>query len=88
MQEYWSRLPFPPPGDLPDPGIAFSLLPHRHLDCHQGHQTKGLYAHLLPGPHTLSLQHLLKSQEGEFTGNYMFNKGDPKTASPSPLSSC
>ena len=21
MQEYWSGLPFPPPGDLPDPGI-------------------------------------------------------------------
>ena len=21
MQEYWSRLPFPTPGDLPDPGI-------------------------------------------------------------------
>ena len=21
VQEYWSRLPFPPPGDLPDPGI-------------------------------------------------------------------
>ena len=20
-QEYWSRLPFPPPGNLPDPGI-------------------------------------------------------------------
>ena len=20
-QEYWSRWPFPPPGDLPDPGI-------------------------------------------------------------------
>ena len=20
-QEYWSRLPFPPPGDLPDPEI-------------------------------------------------------------------
>ena len=20
-QEYWSRLPFPPPGDLPNPGI-------------------------------------------------------------------
>ena len=20
-QEYWSRLPFPTPGDLPDPGI-------------------------------------------------------------------
>ena len=25
-QEYWSRMPFPPPGDLPDPGIeALSL---------------------------------------------------------------
>ena len=23
-QEYWSRLPFPPPGDLPDPGIEFA----------------------------------------------------------------
>ena len=21
-QEYWSGLPFPPPGDLPDPGIG------------------------------------------------------------------
>ena len=21
MQEYWSGLPFPPPGDLPGPGI-------------------------------------------------------------------
>ena len=21
LQEYWSGLPFPPPGDLPDPGI-------------------------------------------------------------------
>ena len=34
-QEYWNRLPFPSPGDLPDPGIepgspalqAVSLLP-------------------------------------------------------------
>ena len=22
-QEYWSELPVPPPGDLPDPGIKF-----------------------------------------------------------------
>ena len=28
-QEYWSRLPFPPPGDLPDPGIEPCLL-HLH----------------------------------------------------------
>ena len=25
-QEYWSGLPFPSPGDLPDPGIESTLL--------------------------------------------------------------
>ena len=25
QQEYWSRLPFPPPGDLPDPGIKLVI---------------------------------------------------------------
>ena len=25
-QEYWSRLPFPPPGELPDPGELGSLM--------------------------------------------------------------
>ena len=25
-QEYWSGLPFPPPGDLPDPGIESASL--------------------------------------------------------------
>ena len=25
-QEYWSGLPFPPPGDLPDPGIKPAFL--------------------------------------------------------------
>ena len=25
-QEYWSGLPFPPPGDLPDQGLSPSLL--------------------------------------------------------------
>ena len=25
-QEYWSGLPFPPPGDLPDPGIKLGSL--------------------------------------------------------------
>ena len=24
QQEYWSRLPCPPPGDLPDPGIKLT----------------------------------------------------------------
>ena len=26
QQEYWNGLPFPPPGDLPDPGIGFVFL--------------------------------------------------------------
>ena len=37
-QEYWSRWPFPPPGDLPDPGIEpvspalqVDYLPQSHL---------------------------------------------------------
>ena len=39
-QEYWSRLPFPPPGSLPDPGIKpesaawqVDFLPLGHLGC-------------------------------------------------------
>ena len=32
QKEFWSELPFPPPGDLPDPGVNFSLL---HLLCWQ-----------------------------------------------------
>ena len=33
-QEYWSGLPFPPPGDLPDPGIepASPTLPALQAD--------------------------------------------------------
>ena len=30
-QEYWSGLPLPPPGDLPDPGIEPGLL-HWQVD--------------------------------------------------------
>ena len=44
-QEYWSGLPFPSPGDLPDPGIkprspalqADALLRRRYIDVHQRH---------------------------------------------------
>ena len=43
-QEYWSGLPFPSPGDLPDPGIKPSLL-HWHVDSlplsHLGSLSKG-----------------------------------------------
>ena len=43
-QEYWSGLPFPPPGDLPNPGIELCLLCllHWQIDsfplCHLGNQ--------------------------------------------------
>ena len=30
-QNHWSRLPFPPPGDLPDPGIEQCILQSRAL---------------------------------------------------------
>ena len=40
-QEYWSGLPSPPPGDLPDPGmepmspaLQADSLPLSHLDFH------------------------------------------------------
>ena len=35
-QEYWSGLPCPPPGDLPDPGIM-SHLHCRRILYHEGH---------------------------------------------------
>ena len=33
-QEYWSGLPFPPPGNLPDPGIGPTLSYGRHYSKH------------------------------------------------------
>ena len=35
-QEYWSELPFPSPGDLPNPGSNLGLLHCRHTLSHQG----------------------------------------------------
>ena len=32
-QEYWSGLPFPPPGDLPDPGTEPASLEFSALEC-------------------------------------------------------
>ena len=40
-KEYWSKLPFPSPGDLPDPGInpvALHCLHWRQLLYHLSHQ--------------------------------------------------
>ena len=45
-QEYWSGLPFPAPGDLPDPGIEpGSLALQQILYClsHQGSPLRKLF---------------------------------------------
>ena len=34
-QEYWSGLPCPSPGDLPNPGIKSCLLLGRQIFCHE-----------------------------------------------------
>ena len=36
--EYWSRLPIPPPGDLPDPGIEPGSLALQADSLHLSHQ--------------------------------------------------
>ena len=41
-QEYWSGLPFPSPGDCPNPGIEPGLLPCRQTLHHLSHQGSGL----------------------------------------------
>ena len=46
MQEYWKGLPFPPPGDLPDPGLEPTspappaLAGGFFTMCHQGNSGK------------------------------------------------
>ena len=44
-QEYWSGLPFPPPRDLPNPGIKLEspVLPTLHTDFSQPSHQRSLY---------------------------------------------
>ena len=44
-QEYWSGLPFPSPGDLPNPGIKPGLLHCRQILYHLSHQESPKAAH-------------------------------------------
>ena len=37
-QEYWTGLPFPSPGDLPDPGIESRSSTFREILYHLSHQ--------------------------------------------------
>ena len=47
-QEYWSELPFPPPEDLPDPGIEPSTPASREPAC-------GFFTTVPPGKLDLGL---------------------------------
>ena len=53
QQEYWSGLPCPPPGDLPNPGINPGLPYHRQILFHLSHQ--GSPIHRWAGSNYLSL---------------------------------
>ena len=61
-QEYWSGLPFPPPGDLPGPGIeATSLCIGRQIFYHLSTWEAPLKARLILSPHSpvIFLEHKL-----------------------------
>ena len=46
-QEWWSGLPFPSPGDLPDPGVVNTGLLHcRQIPYHLSHQGSWVGIHL------------------------------------------
>ena len=57
-QEYWSGLPFPPPGDFPDPGIQPSSLSPA--------LSEGFFAAEPPGKPVLG--QLLTIESGHFSG--------------------
>ena len=61
-QEYWSGLPSPPPGDLPDPGIkAESLMSNASQADSSPAKPSGLYqnSRLLEGKQELSINHMI-----------------------------
>ena len=68
-QEYWSRLPFPPPGDLPDPGIKPGLLNFRQiLYClsHQGSLDRSRFVKIILSDATAIILHTVVKEFGVF----------------------
>ena len=75
-QEYWSGLPFPPPGDLPNPGIKpessvapallADFLPLSHCRSPPGSLTG-----IKPGPSVLELGVLATGPPGKSLGIYL-----------------
>ena len=71
-QEYWSGLPFPSPGDLPDPGIKSkspalqeASLPSELLGNSYGYGSSSS-SHLKAGGVVLAWKQVEKEREGEF----------------------
>ena len=56
-QEYWNKFPFPPPGDLPDPGMELTSLapPAFQEDSLPLHHWEAAYSWNLPLLFTWSL---------------------------------
>ena len=79
--EYWSGLPFPPPGDLPDPGIkpespalqADSLLNEPQESPRNKHKDTDLILIYLPFicTHTLPPDPLLNSSPVKLTSTFL-----------------
>ena len=75
-QEYWSRLPFPPPGNLPDPGIkpASPALAGRFFTCEPPgklqRSLEGLLNHKESPPHRFLVS-------GVRVGSLSFSKNCP-----------
>ena len=65
-QEYWSRLPFPHPGDLSDTGIEATSPEPPALEG-------GFFTTKPPGKHFSSFSHILRSRINESYGNFIFN---------------
>ena len=59
-QEYWKRLPFPSPGDLPNPGIKPGLLHYRQTPYHLSQQESPMCK-----PYQLSTKWLDIQPQGE-----------------------
>ena len=61
-QEYWSRLPFPSPGDLPNPGIELTsaaLQADSLVLSHQGSPDHGVSQAIKSREHLFSISILL-----------------------------
>ena len=49
-QEYWSGLPFCPPGDFPDPGLNLGLLHCRQILYHLSYQGSPVHSRIWTKP--------------------------------------